>query len=306
MEQNQNEQPELPKVAYEITEHGHARWRGEDGRFVSRQTVADIFRIAYTENPSGAMPVEQPSLEAVPEEPALVEQVEVDPVARRFSGLRNLWQDIKPIVNTPSKLLEPEPTFTKRELFRSPKKFIAVALGTVALMGLGAHSSGEETERPAPQAKIERTIRTSSLREIQNTITVPAQINKLSKQKTKADSYVTPNNSGYEFFCLLPNASQGQQESTNKKGMKAPVVRITDGMYPWDVLEQAGMNEAQIMPKLDKAAKKYEMNGGEYAWHGSGATRWIEVYGTNKSYSDTENVMRILGPYLQSLTNSPE
>lgn len=312
MEQNQNEQLELPKVDYEVTEHGHARWRGEDGRFVSKQTVADIFRVAYTENPSCAMPVEEATIIVAPTPEAPVVEAGAEATPRRFNGSRKLWQELKPIVNTPPKAItsELEPAPAKRERFRRPKKLVAVALGSVAMLGLGAHSSGEETERPVSQTKIERTIQPTLLANTQNKITVPSQIGKLPTQETKTDPYATPNNLGYDFFCLLPETNQDQQQSAKRKGMnknmEAPVVRINDDMYPWDVLVEAGMNEAQIMPSLDRAAKQYKIQGGGYAWHGSGTSQWIEVHEKNRSYSDTRNIMRILGPYLQALTQKTQ
>lgn len=66
---------------------------------------------------------------------------------------------------------------------------------------------------------------------------------------------------------------------------------IHRGDMPWDVLQRAGVPGQQIMHHLNEAAKN---SGLDFAWHGTGEQRWLEVAGK----SDTKSVIQMLKPFL--------
>lgn len=198
------------------------------------------------------------------------------------------------------------------------KRLLAIALGAAALAGLGNHSSDTITQEPNRQTPAEeRVVKFVPATSLQPTLlTSPGQNTSAwagekaaAARSSKQQEVPASAELGFGFFCLLPEPEQPKAGTRNAKSKKmtekdmgAPIVRINDSMYPWDVLTAAGMHENKIMQSLDVAAKQYKKKGGGYAWHGGGTTQWIEVFEKEKSYTDTKNVMRILGPYLQALT----
>lgn len=67
---------------------------------------------------------------------------------------------------------------------------------------------------------------------------------------------------------------------------------VHKGDRVWDVMEQSGVPESEIMQRIDAAAKASGLN---YQWHGSEKHRWIEVNGK----SDTKFVINALGKYIK-------
>lgn len=212
------------------------------------------------------------------------------------------------------------------ERYRSKaKKLFAIALGAAALAGLGNHKGGDSAKAEHRATPVEwvapfgtNTFSQSNLlaspnSSATNQTTTPNTLTRQPNQAQASANSAASAELGFGFFCLLSEPEQSQAKANaniskkmTEKAMGAPIVRITDGMYPWDILVKAGMHEGEIMSSLDKAAQRYKKKGGSYAWHGSGTSQWIRVFEKGKSYTDTKNVMRVLGPHLQVLAEKQE
>ncbi len=77
-----------------------------------------------------------------------------------------------------------------------------------------------------------------------------------------------------------------------KPELTAEPLTVKAGDHLWNVLENAGIPQAEIMQRLDMAAKASGIN---YEWHGSGENRWLEVDGK----SDAKSIVSSLDKFIK-------
>jgi hypothetical protein len=157
------------------------------------------------------------------------------------------------------------------------RKPIAIAAAAVAAVSLAVVAPGHSDEAPHRDASV------SAEAAAQEAANIAGQ------------AAIGLHEAGIDAKEALAKAEKAKLDAAKKAAEQAQAPKafeVHKGDYAWNVVARAGIPEAEVMQRIDAAAKASGLN---YQWHGSEKHRWLEVNGK----SDTEFVINALGKYIK-------